>query len=298
MSFDRIYGIPTADAVWQPDPELPDYLPQPPQSALIATNATDSAYLVGNLGFAAFDALPTGYIVGSWSNVTGLQEGESWDGQTVIGTPTHPVTIDYTDWVRLLGNDAGRATGFLDSTRWAGHVEQKYLQTDHRYTDALDPFVLTITRDDNNYPEWLDPTTYDTGDKVTWEGQGYQSQQTNNQGKEPGAPGSDPWWAVTESGYGWTATMIEPSASQDPITGYNIRVYPTAECVPGDQIYTSGNFSGDPPTTSATSNHWTPNADAVHMALIFVGGGNSQNGIITLDVGQDTVTAEFWEADQ
>jgi hypothetical protein len=295
MSLDRIYGIPTADTVWD------DLNPQPSQSVLIATDATESAYLTGSGGFAEFDAIPSAYIVGSWDSSTALQEGQSWDESEppeVIGTPTYPVTIDYTGWIRPLGNADGRATGALDSTRWAGHAEAKYLLLDDRYTDTDDPFVLTITRSDNTYPDWDAGTTYDTGDKVMHDGQGWAAQQTNNTGHEPGQPGSAAWWAVTASGYGWIATMIEPAASQDPITGYNIRVYPTAECVPGTQIYTSGNFSGDPSTTESTSNHWTPTADAVHIALIFVGGGNSQNGIITMDVGQDEVTAEFWSHDQ
>jgi hypothetical protein len=95
--------------------------------------------------------------------------------------------------------------------------------------------------------------------------------------------------------------MTEPSASQDPITGYNIRVYPAPECVPGTQLYTSGNFAdsgGGVFQTSATSNNWTPAPDQVNIALIFVGGGNSQNGIIILEAGQDEATGEFWEFDQ
>jgi hypothetical protein len=295
--LDRIYKIPIADSQWD------EINPKPSQSALIATDGTDDAYLVGSGGFAAWDALIPASIVGSWDSSTGLQEGESYDNNeppNVIGTPTHPVTADYTGWIRVLGNNNRSATGVLDSTRWAGHAEAKYLLLDHRYTDSDDPFTLTIERTDNTYADWDAGTTYDTGDKVMHDGQGWASQQTNNTNHEPGQAGSGPWWAVTASGYGWLATMIEPSASQGPITGYNIRVYPTADCTPGTQIYTSGNFSNGSGsfTTESTSNQWTPTADAVNIALIFVGGGNSQNGIITMDVGQDEVTAEFWSHDQ
>jgi hypothetical protein len=294
----RIYGIPTSDApVWTEE------APKPNQTVEIDSNDTDTAFLVADPDFAYWEALPTAYIVGSWDAYTGLQEGESWDESeppVVIGTPDHPVTADYTDWIRPLGNLERSATGELDSHRWVGHVPPKFLQGDSRYTDANDPFVLTITRTDNTYPDWDAGTTYDTGDKVMHDGQGWEAQQTNNTNHEPGQPGSAPWWAVTASGYGWIATMIEPAVSQDPITNYNIRVYPTAECVPGEQIYTSGNFAESDGifTAETTSNQWTPTADAVNIALIFVGGGNTQNGIITMDVGQNEVTAQFWESDQ
>ena len=297
MSLDRIYKILTADAQWD------DLNPRPTQSVLIAESGLDSAYLVGELGFTDWDAL-TSTIVGSWDSDTGLQEGESYDNNeppNVIGTPSHPVTVDYATWVRPLGNDAGRATGVLDSTRWAGHREEKFLLTDHRYTDSDDPFVLTITRDENTYPAWDIATTYDTGEKVMHAGTGWQSQQTNNLNHEPGAPGSGPWWLAAEFGWGWTATMLEPAASQGPITDYNVRGYPDPDCTPGTQIYTSGNFSdtgGGTFQTSMPSGNWTATEEQVNIALIFVGGGNTQNGIITLEVGTNEVTAQFWNHDQ
>jgi hypothetical protein len=293
MSLDRIYKILTASI------PLPEDMPA--QSVLIATGVTETAYLVGEAGFTGWDALAS-TIVGSWDSETGLQEGESYDvGGNVIGTPTHPVTADYTGWIRPLGNKDRRATGFLDSTRWAGHIEQKYLQEDERYPDTDRPFTLEIARDDHTYPDWDSVTTYDTGEKVMHAGTGWQSQQINNTNHEPGQPGSGPWWLATEFGWGWLATMIVQSTSQDPITNYNIRVYPTPECVPGTQLYTSGNFTdtgGGVFQTSATSNNWTPTPDQVNIALIFVGGGNSQNGIITLEVGQDENTSDYWGHDQ
>jgi hypothetical protein len=288
----RIYIVPNAD--------IPVDLPS--QTSQQWEDGAQTGYLVGPEGFADWDVVTNAFICGSWDKANGLQEGESFDGGgNVIGTPTHPVTADYEGWIRPLGNKNGRATGILDSTRWAGDAEQKFLQTDHRYTDSNDPFTLQITRDDNTYPAWSGLTNYANGVKVMHAGTGWQSQQTNNLDHEPGQPGSGPWWLATEFGWGWVAEMTEPSASQDPITGYNIRVYPAPECVPGTQLYTSGNFAdigGGVFQTSATSNNWTPTADQVNIALIFVGGGNSQNGIIILEAGENEVSGEFWSADQ
>ena len=134
--IDRIYKILTASA--------PTILP--PQSVQIATNDAESAYLVGSAGFAAWDAL-TSTMVGSWDSTTGLQEGQTYDEfGGVVGTPTYPVTADYATWIRPLGNSEGRATGILDSVRWQGHPEQKFLQDDHRYTDTDSPFTLKLER--------------------------------------------------------------------------------------------------------------------------------------------------------
>lgn len=141
MSLDRIYKMPIADV------PLPEDMP--PQSVPIAADATDEAFLVGEAGFTGWDALPTASIVGSWDAQTGLQEGQSYDNSEppiVVGTPTHPVTADYAGWVRPLGNEAGRATGLLDSTRWAGHAEPKFLQDAQRYKDTDAPFTLEIFR--------------------------------------------------------------------------------------------------------------------------------------------------------
>ena len=140
---DRIYKVLTAN--------IPSDLPS--QSVEIATNATETAYLVGDAGFTDWDALGT--LVGSWDSYTGLQEGQSYDvdGTTVIGTPTHPVTADYAGWIRPLGNESGRATSLLDSTRWAGHAEPKFLQDGQRYTDSDSPFTLRITRVEHVAPD-------------------------------------------------------------------------------------------------------------------------------------------------
>ena len=134
MSFDRIYKILTASVP----------APLPLESVLIATDATQSAFLVGELGFTDWDAVGT--LVGSWDTITGLQEGQTYTAglPPVIGTPTFPVTADYATWIRPLGNEAGRATGQLDSTRWQGHVEQKFLDNDNRYPSTNTPFSLEI----------------------------------------------------------------------------------------------------------------------------------------------------------
>jgi hypothetical protein len=288
-----------------PDADIPD--PMPPQTVYAADDGgTLTAFLVGEAGFTDWDALPTSYVVGAWdmdqeSEDGYLQAGQTFDtGGAVIGTPTYPLQPDYEAYIRPLGNEDRRATGNLDSIRWQGHPEAKWLQDDKRYTDTDDPFILTITREDNTYPDWDSGTTYDTGDKVMHNGGGWQSQQTNNTNREPGAPGSGPWWLATEFGWGWVASMIEPAVSQDPITNYNIRVYPTPDCTPGTQNYTSGNFAdvGGTFQTSATSNNWTPTEEQLNIALIFAGGGNAQTGIITLEVGENEVTKQFWSHDQ
>jgi hypothetical protein len=295
--IDYLFAVPNAD--------IP--APLPPQTVYAADDGgTITAYLVGPGGFAEWDAMLTAYIVGAWDRdqeaTDGyLQAGQTFNGSTVEGTPTHPLQPDYLAYIRPMGNKDRSATGDLDSIRWQGHPEAKWLQDDDRYLDTDDPFVLTITRDDNTYPAWDSGTTYDNGVKVMHAGTSWASQQVNNLNHEPGAPGSGPWWLATEFGWGWTATMIEPAVSQDPITGYNIRAYPTPECVPGDQLYTSGNFSnggGNAFTTSAPSGNWTATEEQVNIALIFVGGGNTQNGIITMEVGQDEVTGQFWSHDQ
>jgi hypothetical protein len=304
MSTDFILEVLVAETNWQNNRKLPNYYPQPRQSVELPWNGDPllTAYQYTSDDADPLPAWPVGTsVVGAWDGETSLQFGETYDNGNVIGTPNFPISADWWDFINLLGNDNRSATGPLRSLHWQGHSPIRYAITDtSEYPLTDDPFTLTITRTDNTYPDWDAGTTYDTGEKVMHDGQGWASQQTLNTNHEPGQAGSGPWWAVTASGYGWIATMIEPSVSQDPITGYNIRVYPTADCTPGTQIYTSGNFSNGSGsfTTESTSNQWTPTADAVNIALIFVGGGNSQNGIIIMDVGVDEVTGQFWSHDQ
>jgi hypothetical protein len=301
MSVDYAIVLPIADI---PDP-LPDS-----RIVKMADDGVDIAYLVTNEADPLPDWPVTAAIWGAWDNGQPtndgqgyLQLGESYDvdGETVIGSPTHPINPDYWIWVNPLGNDNRVATGPLRTMRWQGHPEKKKAITDQdEYPVTDDPFILTITREDNVWDAWVSDEIYPLGEKVTHNGGGWQSQQSGNENHEPGQPGSGPWWAATEFGWGWIATMIEPAQSQDSITNYNIRVYPDPDCTPGTQNYTSGNFAdvGGTFQTSATPNNWTPTEEQLNIALIFVGGGNTQNGIVTLEVGQNEVTREFWSHDQ
>lgn len=93
-------------------------------------------------------AWPDSYIVGAWDRQTGLQAGQSYDvdGATVIGTPTYPVHSDYTTFIRPLGNDNGVGTDNLDTTRWQGAPEEKFLEDADRYPSSNRPFTLRMTR--------------------------------------------------------------------------------------------------------------------------------------------------------
>ena len=120
--MDYIITIPIADDVWT------DEVPRPQPSVLMATNGIDNAYLTTN---------NTGWPVSM------LQVG-AWDEYT--GEPLGAIDSAYTDWIRPLGNDAGVATGHLDSMRWQGHSEPKYFETDERYPAYNRPFSLQIER--------------------------------------------------------------------------------------------------------------------------------------------------------
>jgi hypothetical protein len=301
MSSDYALILPLADAVWD------ELNPIPSQTVKIDDNGTLIAYQHTTDGDPLLGWPVSTTVWAGWDNdqVSGditLQVGETFDlNGDVIGSPDYPINPDYWVWVNLLGNQPdGHATGPLRVVRWAGHAERKGAETDiSEYPDSNNPFTLTLVRDDHTYPAWDSVTTYDTGEQVIHAGTGWASQQTNNTDHEPGQPGSGPWWLAAEFGWGWTSTMIQPSTSQDPITNYNVRGYPTPECIPGDQIYTSGNFTdmgGGIFQTSIPSGNWTPTEEQVNIALIFAGGGNAQTGIITLEVGQDEATAEFWES--
>jgi hypothetical protein len=307
MTTDFYIELLASESDWQNDPDLPGYNPQPTPSVLAAEyndGADQRCYLYAS---DLADPLPewpaSASVLAAWSQ-TGLQYGETYDTQEppqVVGTPTYAIQQNYWDYVRPLGNSAGRATGPLRTVRFQGHPEVRYAVTDEAEYPVTDsPFTLGVIRDDHTYPDWDSVTTYDTDEKVMHGGLGYQSQQTSNTNHEPGAPGSGPWWLLTEFGWGWTATMIVQSTSQDPITNYNVRGYPDPACTPGTQIYTSGNFSdtgGGVFQSSMPSGNWTPTADQINIALIFAGGGNAQTGIITLEVGQDENTSLYWAAD-
>ncbi len=299
MSIDRIYVI--NDPQWQPDPDLPNYFPVPQQSTLIAVDGLDEAYLVGSAGFTDWDLIGT--IVGSWDSETSLQEGQSWDEQDppqVVGTPTHPVTADYATWIRPLGNDAGRATSILDSVRWAGHAEAKYLQDNQRYTDADSPFTLEITRQDygSTALPWDTNTVYAAGDFATSGGM-WVSLQDNNQGNTPF--GGSPFWEfINQSGpWGWVVKMLSDDPARD-ITARAIGQYSDPEATAF--LFTTGAFIndgkyGDVFYTECPPGNRDTNPDPVYFALLL---GAAQEGIFQLDTPEDgsEATALFWSADQ
>ena len=291
MSLDRIYKIPIAD--------LPADLPV--QTVFVATDATNNAYLVGDGGFTDWDLLLTAGIVGSWDSSTGLQEGESYDTNeppNVIGTPTHPVTADYASWVRPLGNDAGRATGLLDSMRWAGHIEQKFLETDNRYTSADSPFTLEIIREDHGSTAlpWDTNTVYALGDYATSGGM-WRSLQDANQGNTPFG-GSAFWEFINQSGpWGWSVVMLSADPLRD-ITARAVGIYTDPECTIFE--YTTGAFVQD---GSHGNNYYTvcppgnrlPAPDQVNFALLL---GAAQEGFFNLPENSGTTEALFWASDQ
>ena len=293
MSIDRIYKILTADTQWS------DINPQPPQSVLIATQDPDSAYLVGSGGFTAWDAL-TATIVGSWDSETGLQEGESYDNGNVIGTPTHPVTADYTGWIRPLGNEAGRATGLLDSTKWQGHVSEKFLFEDFRYTPTDAPFTLEIIRQDygSEALPWDNATVYNTGDFATSGGM-WQSLQDGNVGNTPFG-GSAFWEFINQSGpWGWLVKMLSDDPGRD-ITARAIGIYTDPEATIFE--YTTGAFIndgkyGDVFYTECPPGNREATAAPIYFALLL---GSAQEGIFQLDALEDgaEATALFWTTDQ
>jgi len=273
---------------------IPD--PIPPQTALAATNGADYAYLVGEGGFTEWDAIGT--IVGSWSQATGLQEGESFDGETVIGTPTHPITADFLDWIQPLGNIEGRATGFIDSLRWQGHVEQKYVEQDHRYPSTDSPFVLELIRQDygSTAEAWDTNTVYAEGDFATSGGM-WRSLQDGNQGNTPF--GGSPFWEfINQSGFwGWVVKMISADPERD-ITARGIGIYTDPECTVFQ--YTTGAFVndgkyGDVFYTECPPGNRLANPDQVNFALLL---GSAQEGYFNLPANSDVTEALFWSANQ
>lgn len=124
--------------------------PQPSQSVLMAEYLDKQAYLT-----TTPDEF-TGIILGAWDSETGLQEGQTYnDLGDIVGTPTHPIQPNYLTYVRPLGNEDGIATGVLDSMRFQGHVEPKYVEEDKRYPSTNAPFSLRIERQlilDDGFP--------------------------------------------------------------------------------------------------------------------------------------------------
>jgi len=294
MSIDRIYGIPTASAQWD------ELNPQPNQTVLIATNATESAFLVGSGGFAEWDALGTAYLIGSWDSETGLQEGQSWDDSeppVVVGTPTHPATADYLEWIRPLGNEEGRATGLLDSMRWAGHAEPKFLQDDNRYPSTNTPFSLEIYRENIGVgaSAWDSVTQFFTGDYATNGGSTWRALQDSLNQTPFG--GSTFWEFVNTPGWGWSVEMLSADPLRD-ITARAISVYSDPECTLF--LYTTGAFvqdgsHGNNFYTQCPVGQRTPTAAQVNFALLL---GAAQEGFMNIPEGTEALESLFWAADQ
>jgi hypothetical protein len=195
-----------------------------------------------------------------------------------------------------MGNVGGFATGALDSIRWQGHPEAKWLNDDGRYTVDNHPFTLQVNREENTYPDWVGATTYAIGEKVMHNATGWQSQQNGNIGIEPGEPGSAPWWLATEFGFGWLCTVLPPLDTERDIQNRKVTVYTEPECI--NVLYSTGAFVNGAGlwTTNAPSGNWTPTPDDVYFALTTV--GNVQEGCWTLAAGEDETIREFWDHDQ
>ena len=299
--MDRLYAAPTADVQWQNDPDLPNYNPQPPQSVYAADDGgTITAYLVGEAGFTDWDAIPNAYIVGSWDRDTGLQEGQTYDNGNVIGTPTYTLQPDYLAYIRPLGNESGRATGLLDSIRWAGHPEQKFLQDDHRYPATDSPFTLEIIREDigADAPLWDSVTPYDTGDYVqnplgtTW-----QALQ-DNIGQTPF--GGSPFWEfINTPGWGWSVVMLSDDPQRD-ITARAIGVYSQPGADPVDYLYTTGAFvqdgsHGNNFFSECPAGQRTATPEQVNFALLL---GSAPEGWWVLTENGEDSEALFWSHSQ
>lgn len=292
---DFIVTIPVADL------PLPEDMPNP---SVLMAEWNDTVDKVAFLYTAAdISAWPVAAeITGAWDSDTGLQDGQTYDGGgAVIGTPNFPVTSDYGTFIRPLGNDAGEATGLLDSLRWAGHSEPKFLKDDFRYADSNAPFTLEIIRQDygSTALPWDNGTTYAAGDFATSGGM-WQSLQDNNTGNTPF--GGSPFWEfINQSGpWGWVVKMLSDDPGRD-ITARAIGVYSDPEATAF--LFTTGAFVNDgkygagvfytecPPGNRAANN------DPVYFALLL---GAAQEGIFQLidpDDGSEA-TALFWSADQ
>lgn len=148
---DLIIEMPASETNWD---ELLN--PFPRQSVLIAEyndGVDKKAYLTTHTDWPA-----SMVIIGAWDRETGLQEGQTYDvdGEIVLGTPTYALHANYLSFIRPIGNEDGRATGHLDSHRWQGMREQKFLEDSERYPATNRPFLLRITRTkilDDGFPE-------------------------------------------------------------------------------------------------------------------------------------------------
>jgi hypothetical protein len=233
---DKIITLAIADDTWTEEN------PRPAPSVLMAENATDRAYLT--------------HSSADWSGVTHEVVGE-WEEQT--GAPLMPVGLAYQDWIRPFGNDAGVATGELDSMRWQGHAEPKWYDYDdtdpeniqtRRYPVNTMPFTLKITREDH------------TADPVF-------------------------------PGWGWRVDMLSADPLRD-ITARGIGIYSDPDW--NNYLYTTGAFVDDGSGnyyTECPVGQRTTNPDPVYFALLL---GSAKEGTWAM-IDTDS-EALFWGQDQ
>ena len=274
-----------------------EFTPRPQPSVLMTEYNDRRAYL-----YSGDDPAWAGsYIVGAWTD-NGLQLGQSYDTQEppqVIGVPTYPLHEDYTTNIRPLGNDQGRATGLLDSLRWAGHPEAKYLQDDNRYNDTNAPFTMVVTRTGHGQDAqaWDTNATYGEGEYATSGGM-WLSLQDNNQGNTP--YGGSPFWEfINQPGpWGWRAEIFSDDPLRD-ITARAIAIYSDPEWTA--YLFTTGAFALDPDTGLYTSvcpiAQRTAAPEPIYYSLLW---GSLQEGNSALTAAQDgsELSRLHWAGDQ
>ena len=151
--MDMIIEILATEAIWN------EANPQPQPSVEIAqyNDGADKIAYLYNTATGADDWPPSALVLGAWNEDDGLQFGQYFDtdGETVLGTVVFPIQANYEAYIRPLGNDNGIATGNLDSHRWQGHSEAKFMMENIRYPATNMPFTLKITREDHTSdPTW------------------------------------------------------------------------------------------------------------------------------------------------
>jgi hypothetical protein len=233
---DTVISVLIADAQWD------ELNPQPQPSSKMAENATHIAYL--------------SHSSADWSGVTHTVVGQ-WDEDT--GEPLSAITNDYQDWVRKFGNSDGVATGALDSTRWAGHNEQKL----YVYDDTDPENIITDPYPSDDHPfELLIERTLITDDQ------------------SPDKP------------HGWKVTML----AADPlraITARSVGIYDENDT----QIYASDKFAAE--DTDMVVICPRPNRTADEVELRYkLQLGNVPEGEWFLPVGEDSAIRGFWSHNQ
>lgn len=308
MSHDFV--IKTPEQTWQPDPDLPNYNPQPPQSVLWKEwndGSDQQAYLYTA---DAVDPLPEwpalSSVMGAWDQSQPtpdngyLQLGETYDidGTTVIGTPTYPIPAEYWTEVNVLGNQAGEATGPLRIVRWQGHPEKKEAVTDtSEYPVVNSPFGLETIRHNigADAPVWDNVTQYFIGDYVQSPlGTTWQALQDNINDQPFG--GNPAWEFINSAGWGWEVIMLSDDPQRD-IAARGMGKYSDPACTVFE--FTTGSFvdRGDGVFhTLCPPGNRTATPDPLYLALLL---GAAQEGYINfLDEDDGATTTElYWAAD-